>query len=174
MRTLFTTGGKAAEASPEAIAECFARAGESGFWLDVEAPGDDDYRLFQEAFKFHPLTIENIQHHDQRPKVDEYPDYNFAVTFQAAWTGDDMAFAPHYLYIGPRYLVSVHDDPSPALIELQNRIARSPELTRGQPGFLTYLIQDALVAATSPSWISSMRRWTGSRTISPRQPLPSH
>ena len=150
MRTLFTTSGRAADASSEAIGRCFASASQSGFWLDLEAPGDDDFRLLLQTFKFHPLTIENVQHHDQRPKVDEYADYNFAVTFQATWDGSEVAFAAHYLYVGPYYLVTVHDDPSPALLELQDRIAKSPELTRGQPGFLTYLVQDALVGATFP------------------------
>ena len=111
---------------------------------------DADYRLLEETFKFHPLTIEDIQHQNQRPKLEEYPDYNFAVIFQADWSGDDVAFREHHLFIGPHYLITVHLEPAPVLTSLQDRIAKSPALTKGQPAFLTYLVIDALVDATFP------------------------
>jgi len=149
MRTLLTTEG-AVDATKAAISRCFSSARKGGLWLDIERPDADDYKLLQETFKFHPLTIEDIQHQNQRPKVDEYPDYNFAVIFQADWLGDDVAFREHHLFVGPYYLISVHVEPAPALAALQERIAKSPALTKGQPAFLTYLVVDALVDATFP------------------------
>jgi magnesium transporter len=149
MRTLLTTEG-VVDATNAAISRCFSSARKDGLWLDIERPDADDYRLLQETFKFHPLTIEDIQHQNQRPKVDEYPDYNFAVIFQADWLGDDVAFREHHLFVGPYYLISVHVEPAPVLAALQERIAKSPALTKGQPAFLTYLVVDALVDATFP------------------------
>jgi magnesium transporter len=150
MRTLLTTEGKAEETDVAAITRCFGDAHKAGFWLDIETPDADDYRLLEETFKFHPLTVEDIQQQNQRPKVDEYPDYNFAVIFQAIWAGDDVSFREHHLFVGPNYLISVHLEPAPVLAEVQDRIARSPALTKGQPAFLTYLVIDALVDATFP------------------------
>jgi magnesium transporter len=150
MRSLITTAGKAPASAIEDVERCFNAAAVAGLWLDIEAPDADDYRLLAETFKFHPLTIEDVQHQNQRPKVDEYPDYNFAVIFQAALRGDEVALEEHHLYVGHNYLISVHSDPAPALTDLQDRIARSPELTKGQPGFLTYLVIDAIVDATFP------------------------
>ncbi len=138
------------QASTDHVKQCFAAARESGFWLDIEAPDDDDYRLLEDVFRFHALTIEDVRHQDQRPKVDEYPDYNFAVIFQAAWSAEEVAFLEHHLYVGPSYLVSIHQEPSPPLAELQDRLAKSPDLSKGQPGFLTYLVVDAIVDATFP------------------------
>jgi magnesium transporter len=149
MRTLLTTDGKA-DASDADVKTCFDSAHKGGLWLDIEKPDANDYRLLEETFKFHPLTIEDIQHQNQRPKLEEYPDYNFAVIFQADWIGDDVAFREHHLFIGPHYLISVHQEPAPVLAALQNRIGKSPILTKGQPGFLTYLVVDALVDATFP------------------------
>ncbi len=149
MRTLLTTAGRAV-AEDASIKACFAKAHKDGFWLDIEAPDEADYRLLEEGFKFHPLTIEDIQHQNQRPKLEEYPDYNFAVIFQAEWLGDDVAFHEHHLFVGPHYLVTVHLDPAPVLTSLQERLAKSPALTKGQPAFLTYLVVDALVDATFP------------------------
>jgi magnesium transporter len=151
MRTLVTTAGKRIDAGTvQVVTDSFAAAAESGFWLDIEAPSNDDYQLLEQVFRFHALTIEDVQHQNQRPKVDEYPDYNFAVIFQAAWSSDEVAFLEHHLYVGPNYLVSIHQEPSPPLAQLVSRIARSPELAKGQPGFLTYLVVDAIVDATFP------------------------
>jgi len=151
VRTLITTEGQMPESEIADIERCFKAAPHAGLWLDIEAPDEDDYRLLEQVFKFHPLTIEDIKHQDQRPKIDEYPDYNFAVIFQADWTADEVAFREHHLYVGAHYLISVHLDPAPALTQLQQRLAKSPELTMGQPGFLTYLVIDALVDATFPA-----------------------
>jgi len=151
VRTLITTEGKMPESQIADIERCFKEAPHAGLWLDIEAPDDDDYRMLAETFKFHPLTIEDIKHQDQRPKIDEYPDYNFAVIFQADWTDEEVAFREHHLYVGAHYLITVHNEPAPALKELQDRIHKSPALTKGQPAFMTYLVIDALVEELSGS-----------------------
>ena len=149
MRTLFTVNGKE-ESAVEDINRCFAARHTDGFWLNIEAPDDHDYRLLEEEFKFHPLTIEDIKHQDQRPKVDDYPEYNFAVIFVAEWQGDEVLFREHHLFVGPNYLITVHLDPAPILTALQERIHQNPEFTKGQPAFLTYMVIDVLVDATFP------------------------
>lgn len=151
MRTLLTTAGRVDSTEIGSITRCFADAHTEGLWLDIEHPDADDFKLLEETFKFHQLTIEDIQHQNQRPKIDEYPDYNFAVIFQADWQGDDVAFREHHLYVGPHWLITVHLEPSSVLTELKDRIAKSPELTKGQPAFLTYFVIDALVDATFPA-----------------------
>ena len=149
MRTLFTTNGQQQNDVSD-INTCFAASHRDGFWLDIEAPNDDDYDLLENVFKFHPLTIEDIKHQNQRPKLDEYADYNFAVLFQATWKDDELLPLEHHLFVGPTYLVTVHIEPAPPIAELQERITKSPELTKGKPAFLTYLVVDTLVDASFP------------------------
>ena len=151
MRTLITTAGKQPANATDDIVRCFEESHHMGFWLDIEAPDDADYRLLEDTFKFHPLTIEDIKHQNQRPKVDEYPDYNFVVLFQGLWENDQVDVLEHHLYVGPTYLVTVHQEHSPALKDVHDRIAASPGLTKGQPAFLTYLVIDALVDSTFPA-----------------------
>jgi magnesium transporter len=150
MRTLLTTTGQTPATRVEDIIRCFDAAHAEGFWLDIEAPDDADYDLLERTFKFHPLTIEDIRHQNQRPKVDEYTDYNFTVIFVAVWENDDVALREQHLFVGAHYLVTVHQEPSPQLKELQERIHKSPELTKGKPGFLTYMAIDTLVDASFP------------------------
>jgi magnesium transporter len=149
VRTLFTTNGQQ-ENDVSDINTCFAVSHRDGFWLDIEAPNDDDYELLENVFKFHPLTIEDIKHQNQRPKLDEYADYNFAVLFQATWQDNEILPLEHHLFVGPTYLVTVHLEPAPPIAELQQRISKSPELTKGRPAFLTYLVVDTLVDASFP------------------------
>src|SRR5207253_760200 len=138
--------GRAAAATYLALGLATAASG----FRKPEAPDDADYQLLEHTFKFHPLTIEDIRHQDQRPKVDEYADYNFTVIFVAVWENDDIALREHHLFVGPHYLITVHHEPSTQLKDLQERIHKSPELTHGKPAFLTYLAIDALVDATFP------------------------
>ncbi|HEV2414620.1 MAG TPA: magnesium/cobalt transporter CorA [Candidatus Dormibacteraeota bacterium] len=151
MRTLITTEGKQESTANDQILTCFRDAQQLGFWLDIEAPDEVDYQLLENTFKFHPLTIEDIKHQNQRPKVDEYPDYNFTVIFQVLWERDEAVFHEHHLYIGSHYLITVHQEKSDALMGVHDRIARSPALTKGQPAFLTYLVIDGLVDSTFPA-----------------------
>jgi magnesium transporter len=152
MRKLFTVDGHVEDASHIEINRCFKDAHEKGFWLDIEAPSEEDYHLLEHTFKFHPLAIEDIKNQDQRPKIDEYTDYNFAVIFQAEWRGEEeVTFLEHHLFVGANYLITVRQDPAPAIDELQKRIKQGPELTKGMPAFLTYLVVDVLVDATFPA-----------------------
>ena len=150
MRTLLTVEGQTPATKVEDITKCFNEKHELGFWLDIEAPDDSDYELLEKVFNFHLLTIEDIRHQNQRPKVDEYTDYNFSVLFVADLEGDELLLREHHLYVGMHYLITVHHEPSPELKELQDRVHKSPELAHGKPSFLTYMAVDTIVDATFP------------------------
>jgi magnesium transporter len=150
VRTLITIEGKQASTATDAIVRCFEEAHQQGFWLDIENPDEADFHLLETTFKFHALTIEDIRHQNQRPKLDEYAEYNFTVLFVAEWDGDQIALREHHMFVGTNYLITVHEEPSAQLKELQERIHRSPDLTHGKPAFLTYMAIDALVDANFP------------------------
>ncbi len=145
MRQLITTPeGPLAEPTAQALEEALA-AGTQGFWLDIENPGEPDYAVLQEIFKFHPLTLEDVRHQNQRPKLEEFGDYSFAVLFSADWQAGELRIREHHLYISKRYLVSVHLEPSPELKHLYQRLKETPELTTRGLAFLFYLVVDKLV-----------------------------
>src|SRR5262252_7818881 len=47
------------------------------FWLDLESPSQEEFKLLSEVFHFHPLAVEDAMRPYQRPKVDEYEGYFF-------------------------------------------------------------------------------------------------
>jgi magnesium transporter len=152
VRTLITTKGASLDdPSDKAIAARLKVCHEDGFWLDIQGPVEDDFVLLEKIFGFHHLTIEDIQHQDQRPKLEEYKGYTFIVIFTGVLTpDDDVKFQEHHMYLSKDYLVTVRDEPTEIVTALAARIRRNPELTKGNPGFLTYLVIDQLVDSLFP------------------------
>jgi magnesium transporter len=150
MRTLFTVDGHSRQVDASVV-EKLVTAGKETFWLDIEAPDDDDYRLLTDTFKFHQLTIEDVKHQNQRPKLDGYDGYVFAVLFVIGFKKDEVSFREHHMYIAPQFLVTVHHQPEACFTELNRRIAESPEAACRKTSFLTYLVMDALVDTTFDS-----------------------
>ena len=149
-RMLITTKGTFSEPSKADIKTHLKRAAEEGFWLDIEKPDDDDFEVLEKLFSFHHLTIEDVKHRNPRPKLDEFTDYSFAVIFAADWSTNKVRFHEHHFYLGRNYVVTIHTDPAPVLAELRERVKQGPELCKGEPSFLTYLVIDALVDSNFP------------------------
>jgi magnesium transporter len=152
VRTLITTKGASLDDPSEtAIAARLKVCQEDGFWLDIQGPNDDDLSLLEKVFGFHHLTIEDILHQDQRPKLEEYHGYTFIVLFTGSLAADgEVSFREHHMFVSRDYLVTVHDEPAELLVELAARVKRNPALTKGNPGFLTYLVIDQLVDSLFP------------------------
>src|SRR5213596_3629849 len=53
--------------------------GEGLRWLNIERPTPLETAWLEEHFEFHPLDFEDVLSRNQRPKIDEYPDYLFIV-----------------------------------------------------------------------------------------------
>jgi magnesium transporter len=147
VRTLILADGTIQSASPENLQQLLAASPSKGFWLDIENPVVDDYGILANVFRFHPLTIEDIQHQNQRPKLDEYPGYNFVVLFVAEWQGETLHFREHHLYVSPGFLVTIHREPAPELGGLRHRLATTPGLSHESIPFLTYFVVDVMVDA---------------------------
>lgn len=151
-RTLITTRGASVEPSVENIAAAM-RDGEGkgeGFWLDMEAPDDGDFEVLERIFRFHPLTIEDVMHRNQRPKLDEYAGYSFIVAFAGVWIDGRLGLVEHHVYLSSGYVVTVHLEPAPVLDDLRTRIRQGPEVTKGSSAFLAYLVIDAIIDCNFP------------------------
>ncbi|MHB8902958.1 MAG: magnesium/cobalt transporter CorA, partial [Thermoguttaceae bacterium] len=92
-------------------------------------------------------------HFDQRPKVESYEGYLFLVLhgFEVDWNrvGDAQALELHR-FVGPDFLVTVHERSIPALDGVWNRIAGEGRLLNHQVDQLCYLIADALIDSYFP------------------------
>src|SRR6185369_4396147 len=122
-------------------------------WIDLRGQDEPSLKRLADRFGFHPLTIEDCLHVDQRPKLEEYGDYLFIVIHGFSCpTGKAHDVVPHELhaFLGTNYLVTVHADAIEPLERTWQRVAGEPALGRRGSDFLTYLVADGVVDANFP------------------------
>src|SRR3954471_4914031 len=117
-------------------------------WINIESPGRLERAWLEEHFEFHALDYEDVMSRNQRPKIDEYPDYLFIVLHFPVF--DKMVgrlnAAELDLFVGPDYLITLPNSPLPPVEYLFER-CRSSEEARQQlfsngTGYLLYKIVD--------------------------------
>ena len=122
-------------------------------WIDLVAPTDEDLSLLGERFRFHPLALEDCAHADQRPKAEEYGEYMFIVVqgFECPpEPAEQLPWHELHAFLGPNYLVTVHDGTIPALEQAWQRVAGDPALMRRGIDFVYYLVCDRMVDDNFP------------------------
>jgi magnesium transporter len=116
------------------------------FWLDLHRPSREELELLARMFRFHPLAVEDTLKFGQRPKLEDYDDHAFLVLF--GWSPDEDGLVEVHCYYTGRFLVTVRQDESPAIVELQHRYAAGT-LPTGIS--LLHRVADALVDSFFPA-----------------------
>ncbi len=78
-------------------------------WIHLDAPNHESATTLAERFGWHPLDVEDVLSKRQRPKVDEYPDYLFAVLHFPFYDKavQRLNAAELDVFLGPGYLVTL-------------------------------------------------------------------
>ena len=117
-------------------------------WINIEKPLPADQAWLEEHFEFHPLDYEDVMSRNQRPKIDEYPDYLFAVLHFPVFdkTVGRLNAGELDMFIGPDFLITMPNErlqPVEYLFESCRSSAEArAELFEKGPGFLLYKIVD--------------------------------
>ncbi len=122
-------------------------------WIDLVHQDAATLAIVAEQFAFHPLTIEDCLHFDQRPKLEIYDGYLFLVIhgFQVDWSQIDKAEALElHLFIGESFVITVHEHAIPALDGVWNRVAQDGRLIANGTDQLSYMIADAMIDSYFP------------------------
>jgi magnesium transporter len=91
-------------------------------WIDLTAPRPDDVEWLRAKFGFHPLSVEDVVHRHQRPKIDMYDDHQFLVLYAGVAPGGlDEGLNELNVFLGARYVVTVHAEPIPEIEQAQRR-----------------------------------------------------
>jgi len=123
-------------------------------WIDVLQPTEEDMKRLGERYPLHKLAIEDCLHLDQRPKLEEYPDHQFIVLqgFTSS-PGDvcELTLHEHHFFLGPDWLISVHELPFEGLETMRKRVLAEPQAMMGRgTDFLLYHLADTLVDRNFP------------------------
>jgi magnesium transporter len=117
-------------------------------WIHIEQPGPLERVWLAEHYDFHPLDLEDVMSRNQRPKIDEYPEYLFIVLHFPVFDKQvgRLNAGELDLFVGPDYIITLPNQPLKAVEYLFER-CRTSEETREQyfskgPGYLLYQIVD--------------------------------
>jgi magnesium transporter len=89
-------------------------------WLDLKAIGDDDIAVLRDVFELHPLAIEDVTEFGQRPKVEDFGNVVYLVSYGVAEDGKDLTEV--HFFIAKDYLVTVRKDGCPSIDQLRDRL----------------------------------------------------
>jgi magnesium transporter len=111
-------------------------------WVDLESPSIPESLILSDTFGFHRLAVEDAMSQGQRPKVEPYDGYLFAVLGGADAEVD--------FFVGPMFLVTVHARTSAAIAEFTDNARHSPKpLVEGSMA-LFHTIVDRMVDGYRP------------------------
>jgi len=146
----FNEGRVTVSDNPEAVAP---PAGDELCWIDIQDFTASELDLLRQRFGFHSLALDDCIQHNERAKLDDYGDYLFLVTHQTSMDNNGArSFHAEELdvFLGRRFLITVHHQPVAELERIWNRAGAEPALAAGGVDFLCYLLMDELVDATFP------------------------
>jgi magnesium transporter len=119
-------------------------------WVHLDAPTTDEAAQLAERFGWHPLDLEDVLSKRQRPKVDEYPEYLFAVLHFPAYDKavQRLNAAELDLFLGPNFLITLPNVELLPVTRLFLRCQEDEELretlfSKGS-GYLLYHVLDDL------------------------------
>src|SRR5215217_810098 len=117
-------------------------------WLNIERPSPLESAWLEEHFGFHALDLEDVLSRNQRPKIDEYPEYLFIVLHFPVFDRNvgRLNAGELDIFVGPDFLVTIPNQPLQPVAYLFERCRTKEELreqlfSKGS-GFLLYRIID--------------------------------
>jgi magnesium transporter len=117
-------------------------------WVNIESPSPLECAWLEEQFGFHALDLEDVLSRNQRPKIDEYPDYLFIVLHFPVFDRavGRLNAGELDIFVGQNYLVTIPNQPLQPVQYLFERSRQKEELreqhfSKGS-GYLLYRIVD--------------------------------
>jgi magnesium transporter len=142
--TLPRPGAIAHEVKPDALPPLL-QSTQAVTWVRCLSATDADLVWLQETFTFHPLTIEDCRHRNQRPKFEPYDGYAFMVLFTLSWQGEELETNEIHSFLTPHCLITVEDRDSPAIAAVWQRMQGSESLMQRGADFVFYTIADGVI-----------------------------
>jgi magnesium transporter len=131
----------------ESLHAAWSRPG-SRLWVDLEQPTEGDMLQLGTLFKLDEEAVKDCLYGEQRPRIDEFGEFIFFVFYGLIGLKQQEELDPHKLavFIGCRFLITVHREPILSVRQVWARCGRHPEvvLAHGLDSVL-YTIIDLMV-----------------------------
>ena len=121
-------------------------------WVDIAAPTDEDGRLLADVFHFHRLSVEDALSAIQFPKIETYQGYLYLVLHGIDKEEEErIATRDIDFFLGPNYLVTVHDGKSRSVARLRAMCSQHEHILSEGPAALMHRIVDMMVDNYRPA-----------------------
>jgi magnesium transporter len=117
-------------------------------WIDVQGLGDGELiRQVGAALGLHPLTVEDVVHHHQRPKVEEFDDYLLLVLRMVRHQGEGRVDNEQLsLVLREGLLVTFQERPGDGFEPVRRRLREGKgQIRRSGADYLAYALVDAAI-----------------------------
>ena len=116
-------------------------------WVDLAAPTPEEFRILSETFHFHPLAVEDAVADVPHPKIEPYDGYVYLILHGIDFRAAQHRFATHDtdFFLGPNYLVTVHDGQTRTIKEMHEICQRNGHILSEGPVALMHRIIDLMV-----------------------------
>lgn len=118
-------------------------------WIDIIEPTVEELNILQKAFNFHSLTIEDCLEANQRPKVEEYPDYLFIILAGVRKLPDEDEMEQYQIamYLGEDFVITIRERRGGiSLKSVHNKILlKNKRIITQKAAFLSYVIIDTFI-----------------------------
>jgi len=118
-------------------------------WLDVESLHDVDLiEQIGERYGVHRLTLEDVLDTNQRPKIEEYPDYIFCIIKMVRYLpeSEGLVIEQVGLVLGDKFVITFQDRPGDVFDGVRKRLEQADgRLRKSGSDYLAYALVDAIV-----------------------------
>ncbi len=136
------------ESHPKTVDEAEARADATTTWMNVTGIHDVAFlKRVTTAFGVHPLTLEDIMHPGQRPKVELFPDHTFIVLKMVHLDeADRVQLEQVSLVVGPGFVITFQQDTGDVFDGIRDRLRSGLGRVRERKqDYFAYALMDAIV-----------------------------
>ena len=114
-------------------------------WVALKDATEAELGQMQKQFGLHELAVEDASHGHQRPKLEEYADFIYAVVHTVELVGEDLHTGEVSIFVGRNYVLSIRNQTREGFAEVRARCEREPHLLGLGPGFVLYALIDTIV-----------------------------
>jgi magnesium transporter len=116
-------------------------------WVDLSTPTPEEGRILSDIFHFHPLSVEDAMSEIHYPKVEPYEGYLYLILHGIDFHDGRQDFQTHDIdfFLGPNYLVTVHDGHSRSIAKLKEICQQHEHVLAEGPVALLHRIVDSMV-----------------------------
>src|SRR3970040_2146488 len=106
-------------------------------WVDLEGEPPEALEAVAREFSLHPVTIEDLVHRNQRPKLEEFDSYIFIVTHGLrSIQGEEVVTDEFNFALGDNWILSAHDGHVEAMKRVFDQVVATPKAFDGGGRFL--------------------------------------